>query len=120
MNKNTLVAIIAGLVVVCVTALGIAFIVSGGTEDEPAPVATTEPAPTPAPSATPTSGGDEFILGLLEETWNKQSYSDQQSLCILFNYAPEEAWNAFDEGSEHLVPKDVFMEFFSGKCASIT
>jgi hypothetical protein len=118
MDKNTIVAIIAGLVVVCVTALGIAFIVSGGTEDAPAPVATTAPAPTPTP--TPTSGGDEFILGLLEKTWDEQSYSDQQSLCTLFNYSPEQAWNAFDNGSEHLVPEDVFMTFFSGKCAEIT
>jgi hypothetical protein len=119
MNKNTLVAIIAGLLVVCVTALGIAFIVSGGTEDAPAPVAT-EPAPSATPTPTPTSGANEFIIDLLEQTWSKTSYSDQQKLCALFNYSPEQAWNAFDGGSEHIVPKDVFMTFFSGKCAEIT
>jgi len=121
MDKTT--AIVVGtmsvVLMLVLGAVGIA-VITDDNGQAPAPMMTSAPAPTPEPSATPTSGADEFILEILEQTWNKQSYSDQQSLCTLFNYAPEQAWNAFDDGSEHLVPKDVFMEFFSGKCASIT
>ena len=115
MNKNTLIAVIAGLVVFCVTALGIAFIVAGGDNAAPAPTVTSQPAPAPSE----TSGGDEFILGIMKQTWDKTSYADQQSLCNLFNYAPDQAWEAFDSGSEHLVSRDVFDTFFAEKCSSI-
>ena len=110
MNKNTLVAIIAGLVVVCVTALGIAFIVSGGTEDEPAPTPTVSaPAPEPVETTDP-------LLDILEETWDEQSSSDQEQLCWLFNVAPDKAWDSFNNGSEGLLPKDTFDTFFEEQC----
>jgi hypothetical protein len=114
MNKNTLVAIIAGLVVVCVTALGIAFIVSGGTEDEPAPTPTVS-APVPTPSDT-----SDPILDILEDTWNQTPSGQQESLCLYFNVDPEGAFDAFNEGSQGLVPQDTFNSFFSEKCSTST
>lgn len=119
MNSTTkAVLIIGSVLMVCLTALGIAVVVSG--DDEPAPVPTvTAPAPEPDVSSTPTSGSDEYLLGVLQETWDAQSYSDQQALCTLYRYDREAAWDAFDSGAEHLLPEDLFYQFFDEKCSTV-
>lgn len=109
--------IIGSVLMVCLTALGIALVVSGGDEPAPAPTVT---APAPEPSTpAPTTDPDDLVFEILEEVWNKQSYSDQQSLCVLFNTYPDQAWQAFDSPQNKYITQDQFVEFFSGKCSTI-
>jgi len=117
MDNKTLAWLFAGIALLCATALGVSIVVAGGDEGAPAPVVTSE---SPTPSASPTVDPDQFVLDIMEDAWNKQSYTDQKNLCVLFNYAPDRAWSAFDDGSEHLVSRELFDEFFGGKCATIT
>jgi len=105
--------IIGSILMVCLTALGIAVVVSGGDDSIPAPVPETS---TPAP--TETSDSDEAMLRVLEGVWNDTPPADQQNLCILFNYSPEEAWDAFNSGANDLLAKELLMEFFAGKCST--
>jgi hypothetical protein len=111
MDNKVLATIFGGIALLCVTILGVAFMVTSG-DDAPAPsvTATAEPS-TPAPVET-----SDPILDILEETWNEQSSSDQESLCWLFNVAPDEAWNSFNSGSEGLLPRETFDEFFAEQC----
>jgi hypothetical protein len=114
MNSTTKALLIIGsILMVCLTALGIAVVVSGGDDSTPAPVPETS---TPAP--TETSDTDEAMLQVLEDIWSDTSPSEQQNLCILFNYSSEDAWNAFNSGANNLLPKELFMEFFSEKCST--
>jgi hypothetical protein len=112
MNKQTLIAIFGALAVVCVTALGVAFIVTNNSDGAPVPAVTSQ---APAPMPTPVETSDP-LLDILEQTWNEQSSNDQEQLCWLFNVAPDEAWDSFNSGSEGLLPKDTFDEFFEEKC----
>jgi hypothetical protein len=115
MDKTT--AIVVGtmsvVLMLVLGALGIAVITSN---DDPAPAPTvTAPAPEPAPSET-----SNPLLDILEETWNQTPSGQKESLCLYFNIDPDGAFDAFNEGSEGLVPQDTFNEFFSGKCSSTT
>jgi hypothetical protein len=110
MDKTT--AIVVGtmsvVLMLVLGAVGIAVITSN--DDAPAPVITSSPAPVET---------SDPIRDILEDTWNDQSASDQESLCFLFNYDQDRAFDAFNDGSEGLVPEDTFMEFFSVECATI-
>lgn len=112
MNSTTkAILIIGSVLIVCLTALGIALVVTSGDESAPAPVATS----TPDPVET-----NDPVLELLEEVWGQQSSSDQQALCTFFNIDPDAAYDSFNEGADGLMPEDTFMEFFSVECDSTT
>ena len=111
MDNKVLAAIFGGIALLCVTILGVAFMVTGG-DDAPAPSVTAPADPsTPAPVET-----SDPLLDLLEKTWNEQSSSVQEQLCWLFYVAPDKAWNSFNNGSEGLLPKDTFDDFFEEQC----
>jgi hypothetical protein len=110
MDKTT--AIVVGtmsvVLMLVLGAVGIAVITSN---DDQAPTPTVS---TPAPVET-----SDPIRDLLEDTWNEQSASDQESLCWLFNLDADKAFDTFNSGAEGLVPEDTFMEFFYGECSTI-
>jgi hypothetical protein len=59
------------------------------------------------------------LLDILEETWNKQSYSDQQLLCSYYKVDPDAAFESFNEGSQGLLPQETFDKFLSQECSTI-
>jgi hypothetical protein len=118
MDNKTLGAILGGFgLVIIVIAVGFGVLVYSSNNEDPAP-APTVTAPAPEPS-TPTVDPDQFVFDILEEVWNKQSYQDQQNMCMLFNAYPDQAWESFDSPQNEYLTKDQFMEFFSGKCSTI-
>ncbi len=72
--------------------------------------------PAPVQSEDP----DQFMLDVLQQTWDETSYSDQQDLCTFFNMAPDAAYDAFNGGFASDMgtdfPRPLFDEFFSGVC----
>lgn len=116
MDNKVLAAIFGGIALLCVTVLGVAFIVTGGGE-APAPVVTSAQAPeesTPEPVET-----SNPLLDVLEETWNEQSYSDQQLLCSYYKVDPDGAFESFDKGAEGILPQELFDQFLSEECLTI-
>lgn len=94
-------------------------------QSEPAPVVTvTAPAPTHTVTAPPDTeeytpvpeSGDALEMSVLEEVWQSESSANRRDMCLAFNYSPEQAWQAFNEGAEGKLAKTTFMKFFSQKC----
>lgn len=57
----------------------------------------------------------------LEYAWSEISPSDQKEACIAYRVYPDEAFAAFDEGSDGVFSESVFNEFFTDQCyGSIT
>lgn len=111
MDNKVLTAIIAGVLLLCGTAIGItALLVSGG-DGAPAEPTTTSAPSTPEPVET-----SDPLRDLLEDIWNDQSAADQESMCWLFDLDPDKAFNVFDDGSEGLLPEETFMDFFEEQC----
>lgn len=79
----------------------------------PAPTVTVTAAPTVAPAPVP-----NLYQEAMQESWDAMSYADQENVCLVYNSWPAEAWDAFNEGAEGLVPRSEFDKFFSSKCAS--
>lgn len=86
-------------------------------------------APTPQPTVTVTApapdteeytpvpeSGDALEMSVLEEVWQSESSANRRDMCLAFNYSPEQAWQAFNEGAEGKLAKTTFMKFFSQKC----
>lgn len=103
---------LGSVLLLVIGAVAVAVITTPG-DDSPTVVESSSPAPAPAPEPVETN---DPLLDILEETWNEQSSSDQEQLCWLFNVAPDEAWDSFNSGSEGLLPKDTFDEFFEEQC----
>jgi hypothetical protein len=120
MDNKTLGAILGGFgAIIIVIAVGFGILIYTDNNEDPAPTPTVTATPTPEPSVS-SPDPDQLVFEILEEVWAEQSYRDQQKLCLLFNTYPEQAWLAFDGSSNGYISRDQFMEFFSGKCASIT
>jgi hypothetical protein len=87
----------------------------GCTQVTPAPVVTvTAPAPTvtvPAPVATSNEDQDA-----MEYAWSTLTSSERSDVCALFNYDPQGAWDAFDDGAQGAVSQSVFIMFLNEKC----
>jgi hypothetical protein len=112
MDNKTLVAIFAGVALLCMTVLGVALIVSGGTDDNstPGPMMTSTPAPTPT---------NDPLRDILEQTWNKQSPAEQALLCAYFNANPDGAYDSFVDGAGGaILPEATFDEFLSSECST--
>ena len=82
----------------------------------PAPTVTVTAAPTVAPpDPTPTAN---FYQDVLQEAWDSMSTTYQEGMCFAYNTWPADAWDAFNQGADGLVPRSEFEQFFSIKCAS--
>ena len=90
----------------------------GCTRAAPAPTVTvTAPAP-PAVTVVPTPEVDSFYQTILQEAWDDTSASDKEDMCFVFNAVPDQAWDAFNQGADGLVPRSEYDAFFTSVCAS--
>lgn len=88
---------------------------AGCTQAAPAPVVTvTAPAPTvTVPAPVPTTNEYQDAM---EYAWGTLTGNERSSICALFNYDPQGAWDAFSESGSD-VPQSEFNSFLSRRCS---
>lgn len=98
-------------------AVAAALALTGCTQAAPAPTVTVTAQP-PAPVAPPAPETNDFVQGILQEAWDTFSPSEKADMCFAFNALPDEAWQAFNEGAEGLIPRSDYDAFFSVQCSA--
>lgn len=99
---------------------GLALVGCAQAAPAPAPTVTVTAAPTVAPTVAPPAPvpTSNFYQDSLTEAWNSMSSTDQEGMCFAYNTWPADAWDAFNQGAEGLVPRNEFDQFFSMKCSA--
>lgn len=91
-------------------------------EPEPAPEPEPEPEPAQAPAPeretfTPPNAEDDLARIVLDSVWRDTSFTDRQDMCLLYNLAPDMAWDAFSGGDEDaVISRSIFDEHFTEEC----
>lgn len=76
-----------------------------------------EAVPTVTVTATPSpSEGNQFYQNAIEAGWGDLSPKEKEQTCFLYLVSPDEAWEAFDEGAEGLIPRSEFEIFLDDAC----
>ena len=88
----------------------------GCTQAAPAPVVTVT-APAPTVTVQPPAQTNEY-QDAMEYAWSTLTQSDKDSVCLIFNYDPQEAWDAFNSEAGNSVPQSEFNAFLTSKCSS--
>lgn len=87
----------------------------GCAQTTPAPVVTVT-APAPVVTSAPAPVETNEYQGALEYAWSTLTSSERSDVCALFNYDPQGAWDAFDDGAQGAVSQSVFIMFLNEKC----
>lgn len=88
----------------------------GCTQAAPAPVVTVT-APAPTVTVKPPPVQNEY-QSQMEYAWSTLTSTDKEGICYLFNYSPQEAWDAFNSTANDSVPRSEFEYFLNEKCNS--